>query len=195
MEIILKNIYTSERVSPETTVYQAMLYINGYKVGGIANDGQGAAIMYRPIDDRGIALIREAEVWCRKLPLVVFPDTLSNGKPVTIPMELEIYLGDMVTEWMNKKDIEAFRWKTEKRMKDAILYGVPNKTFRVTFCRFNIDWLIKSKRAVEQLRLDIRYDVLPLLAENEKILNTNIPRKIIRRLDVPAGKWVDERGL
>lgn len=192
MEIMLKNIYTSERLSQETTAFQATLYINGYRTGVITNDGQGGATMYRLIDDEGVALIREAEAWCRALPPVVFPDTMSNGRPVTIPMELEMFLDNMVNDWLVKKDIEAFRRKTEKKMENGILFGVPGKMSLVMRYAVTIESLIRTKKGVEQLRRDIRTKILPLLRENQKILNTNIPWEIVKQLEVPAGKWVEE---
>jgi len=190
MEIILKEIYVGDRLSREATVFQATLYIDGYRVGVITNDGQGGATMYRPLDDRGIALIRQAEVWCRTLPPMVLADTMSDGRPVTIPMELELYLDNIVTDWLTQKDAEAFRRKAEKKMIRSILFGVPDKTFRARTYGARIDWLIHRKGWVDQLRDDIHRKVLPLLEENEKILNTNIPWHVVERLDIPMGKWV-----
>jgi hypothetical protein len=34
-------------------------------------------------------------------------------------------------------------------------------------------------------------DLLPLLVENGKILNTNIPMNIMGQLKVPAQKWIE----
>ena len=194
MEIRLKNIYVGERLSRETTAFQATLYINGYRVGVITNEGQGGATMYRPRDDRGVSLIKEAELWCRGLAPLVITDEIVNGKPVTIPMELEIYLDNLVTEWLNRKDLERFRRKAEKEMLTAILFGVPDRSFRVMKYRNPIAGMIRFNKGVEQLRLDIHKKVMPMLQVNEKILNTNIPDGIIRLLEVPAGKWVERVG-
>lgn len=194
MEITLKNIYVGERLSRETTAFQATLYINSYRVGVITNDGQGGATMYRPLDDRGVLLIREAEVWCRRLPPLVVTGEIVNGKPVTIPMELEIYLDNLVTDWLNHKDLERFRRKAQKEMLTSIVFGVPDKSFRVMKYRNPIAAMIRFDKGVEQLRLDIQRNVAPMLQENEKILNTNIPAGIIRLLEVPAEKWVVQVG-
>jgi hypothetical protein len=191
MEIILKNIYVSERLSRETMAFQATLYINGYKVGVISNEGQGGPILYHPLEDKGNFLIREAEAWCRKLPPVIFPDTMIDGKPMSIPMELEIYLDNTITAWLEQKDREKFRWKMEKKMASAILFGIPEKTFRVLRFKTPIASMIKCNTGVERLRRDIHKWVLPLLAENEKILNTNIPARIIKMMEVGDGKWVE----
>jgi hypothetical protein len=194
MEIRLKNIYVGERLSRETTAFQATLYINGHRVGVITNDGQGGATMYRPVDDKGLLLIREAEVWCRRLPPLVFTDETVADKPVTIPMELEIYLDNLVTDWLNHKDLERFRRKAEKEMLSAIVFGVPDKSFRIMKYRNPIAAMIRINKGVEQLRLDIHKKVLPMLLGNEKILNTNVPAGIIRLLEVPAEKWVVQVG-
>jgi len=191
MEIILKNIYVSERLSKKTMSFQATLYINGYKVGVVSNEGQGGAMLYHPLEDKGNMLIREAEVWCRQLPPIVFEDTIIDGKPMTIPMELEIYLDDMITAWLEQKDQVKFRRKMEKEMPTAILFGIPGKTFRVLKYRTPIACMIRFNKGVERLRLDIHKLVMPLLQENEKILNTNIPERIVKKLGVEDGKWVE----
>lgn len=192
MEITLKNIYVSERLSGQTTAFQATLYINDYRVGIITNDGRGSATMYRPLDDKGVLLIREAEVWCKRRPPMVCSDTIVDGKAMSIPMELEFYLDNMVTDWHRRKDADRFRKKAEKEMLTAILFGVPGKTFRVMRYRNPIAAMIRFNRGVEQLHQDIHTKVMPLLQGNEKILNTNIPPGIIRLLQVPAEKWVDQ---
>jgi hypothetical protein len=194
MEITLKNIYVGERLSRETTAFQATLFIDGYRVGVITNDGQGCANMYRPLDDKGVMLIRQAEAWCRRLPPMVLADTLSDGKRVTIPMELEIYLDNIITDWLTKKDIEKFRRKAEKKMGSAIVFGAPGKPFRLMTYGKVLSVLIHRPGFIGQLRTDIHTKVLPLLREDEKILNTNIPRRIVERLQVPAGKWVEVVG-
>jgi hypothetical protein len=192
MEIKLKNIYVNERLSRETMEFQATLYIDGHKVGVITNDGQGGATMFRPRDDRGVALIREAEVWCRRLPPMTSPDVMINDKAVTVPMELEIYLDNLVTAWLDEQDRDRFRKKMEKEMLTAILFGVPGKTFRLLKYRNPIAAMIRFNKGVEQLRQDIHKKVMPLLQRNEKILNTNIPVGIIRLLEVPDEKWVEQ---
>jgi hypothetical protein len=79
----------------------------------------------------------------------------------------------------------------EKKMASAIVFGIPEKTFRVLRFKIPIASMIKCNSGVERLRRDIRKWVLPRLAENEKILNTNIPASIIKMLEVGDGKWVE----
>jgi hypothetical protein len=191
MEILLKNVYVNERLSKETTAFQATLYINGFEVGFISNQGIGGPIQYHPFGDKGILLIREAEVWARKLPPVVFPDTIVDGKPMTVPMELEMYLGDLIAAWLEQKDLEKFRRKMEKEMSTAIVFGIPGKSFRALKFTNPIASMIQLNKGIERLRLDIHKKVIPLLKENERILNTNIPAAVIKMLGVGEGKWVE----
>lgn len=172
--------------------FQATLYINGYKVGVVSNEGRGGAILYHPLEDKGNFLIREAEAWCRKLPPVVFHDTLISGKPMTIPMELEIYLDNIITAWVSQKDLEKFQRKMEKEMRTAILFGIPDKTYRVLKYTVPIDSLIRYVNGLERLRTDIHKKVIPLLGENDKILNSNIPVAIIKKLGIADGIWVEQ---
>jgi hypothetical protein len=184
MEIVLKNIYVGERLRRETTAFQASLYVNGVKVAVVSNDGQGGCVQYHPTGDKGILLIREAEVWCQKLPPVVFEDTLINDRPVTIPMDLEIYIDDLVTAWLKQKDLERFRFKMKKAMRSAILFGVPDKSYREMRYRMPIEDMIRYGLGVERLRLDIHKQVIPMLGAGEKILNTNIPAAVMAKLGV-----------
>jgi len=192
MEITLKNIYARVKDGGEHILYQATLYIDGYKVGVVTNDGDGGATMYRPLEDRGNMLIREAEAWCRKQPAVVCPDIMLGDKPMTIPMDLEIYLETKVVEWFNQKESQRFRRKIEKEMVNAIVFGEPWKTFRMMRYRRPIAELIRFNKGIDRLRQDIHSKVIPMLEENEKILNTNVPPYIRRLLEVPAEKWVSE---
>lgn len=190
MEIRLKNIYVSERLSRETTAFQATLYINGYRAGIVANYGRGGATVYRPRDEQGAKLMREAKLWCRKLPPLVRDDEIVEGKSSTIPMELDFYLDNMIMDWLRKKDRQRFAKKAERYMLTSILFGVPGKNFRAMQYRLPIAAMIRMDKGVERLRMDIHNKVLPMLRDDEKILNTNIPVETIRLLEVPAGKWV-----
>jgi hypothetical protein len=191
MEINLKNIYVSERLSRETMAFQATLFINNYKVGTVSNEGQGGAMMYHPLEDKGNFFIREAEAWCRKLPPAVFPEEV-DGKPMTLPMDLELYLDNIITAWLKEKDLQKFRRKMEKDMRTAILFGIPDKAYRVMRYKMPIDSMIGYGKGVERLRIDIHKLIIPLLGEGEKILNTNIPPAIIKKLGIDDEKVVEQ---
>jgi hypothetical protein len=188
----LKNIYVSERLSKESTAFQASLYINGRRAGIVANYGQGGATKFRPRDEWSADLIQEAKLWCGKLPPVVCTGTNAVGKPAVIPMDMVIYIENMILDWLRKRDVERFGKKVERYMLSAILFGVPGKSFRIMEYRLPIATMIGMDKGIERLRLDIHKKVLPMLLDNEMILNTNIPAEIIRRLEVPAGKWVEQ---
>ena len=192
MEIKLRDIYADIRKGGETTAFQATLYINGHKVGVAANNGDGGATMYHTFDYRGNMLLKEAEAWCRTLPPTVLPDVIVNGKPMTVPTELDIYIEKKIVEWFNEKQAQKFRRRMEKEMIDVIVFGEPGKTFRVMKYRRPIASIIQFNKGVERLREDISTQVIPLLEKNEVILNTNIPPQIVRLLKVPRELWVEQ---
>jgi len=96
----------------------------------------------------------------------------------------------MIMDWLRKKDRQRFAKKAERYMLTSILFGVPGKNFRAMQYRLPIAAMIRMDKGVERLRMDIHNKVLPMLQDDEKILNTNIPVETIRLLEVPAGKWV-----
>lgn len=191
MEIKLENIYVSESPSRKTLAFQATLYINEHKVGTASNDGRGATF-YHGLQGKGNLLIKEAEVWCRNLPPAVFPDIIVDGKPMTLPMDLELYIDNIITDWLKEKDLQKFRGKMEKEMRTAILFGIPDKTYRVMRYKMPIDSLIRYGKGVEQLRIDIHKKVLPFLQQGEKILNTNIPSEVMKKLGIEDGKLIEQ---
>jgi hypothetical protein len=144
------------------------------------------------LEDKGKLMILEAAAWCRKLAPVVFPDTIIDGKPMTVPMDLDIYVDNIITAWLTQKDLVKFRRKMEKEMRTAILFGIPEKAFRVMRYNMPIDTMIRYCKGIERLRTDIHKLVIPLLGEGEKILNMNIPLAVIKQLEIEDGMWVEQ---
>jgi hypothetical protein len=193
MNIQLKNVRVNERLSRESLAFSATLYINGQRVGILTNDGHGGETNYRALDKRGESLIREAVKWVGSFPRKLGAGNANGKTTAEDPSKFRHHLDDMVTGWWNGREAVKFRRKAEKAMENGIVFGVPGRSYRVMRYRQPIAVMIRLDKGVERLRLDIHGKVLPLLQEGEKILNTNIPGKIIQLLDIPAGKWVDQR--
>lgn len=192
MNIQLKNVRVNEGLSRESLAFSATLYINGQRVGILANDGHGGETNYRALDQRGESLIREAVKWVGSFPRRLGSDGESDRAPDVDQQKFGHHLEDMANCWWNGKEAARFQKKAEKAMETGIVFGVPARSFRVMKYRQPIAFLIRIEKGVERLRLDIQGKVLPLLKEGEMILNTNIPPKVIQLLAVPVGKWVEQ---
>jgi hypothetical protein len=192
MNIQLKNVRVNERLSRESLAFSATLYINGQRVGILTNDGKGGETNYRALDTRGESLIKEAVKWVGSFPRRLGLDSQGDRELGAEQQKFGHHLEDMVTCWWNGKEAEKFQKRAEKAMETGIVFGVPGRAYRVMKYRYLISAMIQVEKGVKRLRLDIHGKVLPLLKEGEKILNTNIPRLVIRLLGVPAGKWVDQ---
>lgn len=178
MKIELKNIKVAEALSEETTAFTADLYINGIKVGCCKNQGHGGPTMYYPYDSSDSwRLIKEAEVFCEKLPdmPVAFGDTITN-----IKMNLENKIDDLLDQFLNNKEKQRFQRQMERDMKKSILIGNDQK-----YTAYNL-----SKPLHEIIRFHhtpavfLNSVIQNLIAGHkikagDRILNTNFPEGVI----------------
>jgi len=188
MEIKLKKIYVSEQLSDETTAFVADLYINNVKIGRAENEGRGGPTNYSTTTEEGRKLIREAEEWCKTLPPLVSKDIIIDNKPFTMPMSLELFIDNILSEHVRQMDIRRFQRKMERDMTDGIVFGVPDQEYRKFKFKVPIALILKRETGIKVLQSLIHERVLPLLKEGEMILNTNIPADIVQRLAIPEGK-------
>lgn len=116
MKIELKKIKINLAFSEETTMFMAELFINDIKAGYAKNDGHGGCTDYGSYEGRR-DLIEQAERYCQTLP------PLKYGT-LTIPMNLEHFIDELVTAELIKKEEK----KIEKKCETALLFGIPNGT-------------------------------------------------------------------
>ena len=102
MKIELKNIYTSERFSEETTCFKSDLFCDGKKVGYCKNDGQGGNTHYEGIGYH-YEKIKDMEEYCKTLPPIVYTKE-EHGSDFTINMTLEHYIDDLLMKFLDKKE-------------------------------------------------------------------------------------------
>lgn len=117
MEITMKSVKFSEALSQETNAFTANLYVDGKKVGYIRNEGHGGETMVQPIDGNSRAKFKEAEEYCKSLP----PYTYGDPK-IEIPMNLSMYVDDLMEKWLKEKEAK----KIAKKMNTRLMWGVPN---------------------------------------------------------------------
>jgi hypothetical protein len=187
MKIELKGIHYSAQLSEETAAFSASLYINGYKAGTASNQGHGGNTNYTPISEKGKTLIKEAETYCRSLP----PKRYNiGGKEHLLDMDLELYIDNLLNDYLKNKDLQQFRKKIEKYAADHIVIGIPDQSFRTLRLKFPVDFLLVHPQGESALTSIIRAKIIPNLTENEKVLNNNIPEKVLKKAGLSPDQYI-----
>lgn len=187
MKIQLKNIHHSEQLSEETNAFSANLYINGIKAGVASNRGHGGPTDYRALDERGLRLIQEAEEYCKSLP----PEKFTvEGKEYTLDSNLENHIDNLLTQYLQQKDLQKFRNKLDKAMEQSIVVGIPDRSFRKLTFKMPIGMLLVHPKGPEVITKVIATKIIPDLKEEDQVLNTNIPEKILRDAGLTSKQYV-----
>lgn len=187
MKIELKGIHYSAQLSEETSAFSANLYINGYKVATTSNRGHGGSTDYVPINEKGRQLIKEAEAYCKSLPREKYTLGVEEHE---LNMNLELYIDNLLTDYLKKKDLQQFRKKLEKYTTNQIVIGIPDQSFRTLRLKFPIDPLLTHPQDESVLTDIMKEKIIPYLKENEKILNPNIPEKVLKNAGLSADQYV-----
>jgi hypothetical protein len=120
MKIELKKVSVYERMSEETTAFNADIFVDGVKAGYAKNDGHGGSTFYQPYEGKR-QLLEKAEAFAKSLPDIKYP--ASDGmKAFSIESNLENVIDDLLEQEMKKKDVK----KLEKKMEKSLLFGKPN---------------------------------------------------------------------
>lgn len=164
MKIELKNIKVYERMSEETTAFNADIWVNGAKIGYAENRGCGGATSYHSYTIEQISVIKEAEAFCLgKEPIT----ESASGIIYNLPMTLEVLIDLEIGKYLDKKEKEKFLKKMEKAMLNGFVVGNADH-FRVFKLTHPISGIPKEKIQVLLQQLQ------PKIKQGERILNTNI---------------------
>lgn len=102
MKIELKNIKYSEFASHETNCYQATIYIDGKRVGTVANQGIGGCDHVAPWQ-----LAQEIDAYAKTLPPIVCEwNDPTTGKPFVMEQTHETIFGELLNDWLLDKDLK-----------------------------------------------------------------------------------------
>lgn len=118
MKIELKNIKIAAFMSQETTSFVADIYVNGKKVGYAHNEGTGGSTNCQPYGVENFDVFKQAENFCKSMPAKVLK--YEGEKDITIPMDLESFIEDLLYEEINRRE-EA---KIAKKYETKIIMGV-----------------------------------------------------------------------
>lgn len=181
MNIELKRISIYERMSEETTAFNADLWVNGKKIGEASNEGHGGPTSYRAIfgNDEARRLLAEAEAYCKTLPPVTSTLLVAGDETFTYDQTLETFIDDLIEKEAERKEKAKLEKKMAKEMNKGIVYGkyTPNGVvYGVLSINLNIPSLLKHPKGPEAIRNMIS-TAKNKLEEGESILNTNLPEE------------------
>ena len=155
MNLKLKSVYFSERMSEETNAFTADLWLGNKKVAYIKNDGHGGSTYYNAYDKMR-PLLTKAEIYAQSLPRVKYRNAEWD-------MNLEHLIDDMFTEWLKNKELS-------KHSKKGILYKTKEgKEMLYSWKGMTITKMLNDP--IGQSR--IRVAILGLKGEGATILNNN----------------------
>ncbi|TAM96680.1 MAG: hypothetical protein EPN39_13195 [Chitinophagaceae bacterium] len=189
MKIELKNIHYSEQLSEETAAFSASLYINGYKAGTVSNQGHGGATNYTPFNEKGRQLIKEAKAYCKSLP----PEKYTvGGEEHQLDMNLELYMDNLLTDYLKEKDLQQFRKEIKKTSNTQIVIGIPDQYFRTLNIKMAISVILNDPTRKSLLIAILKDNILPRMQEDERVLNTNIPVEVLKQAGLKENQYVQQ---
>ncbi len=89
-----------------------------------------------------------------------------------------------------KKDLEHFQKKLKRYTDNHIVIGIPDPLFRTLRLKFPIDLLLVHPKGEAVLTNIIKEKVIPNLSENEKVLNANIPEKVLKDAGLSENQYI-----
>lgn len=181
MKIELKSIQHYERMSEETNCFTANLYIDGKLAGTAENRGYGGNTDYHATTPEGKDLIAQAEEYCKTLPSETFGD-------MTIDMNLEYYIDKQLEAYLLQKEQKKM---TDKMKQHILVSSNPQVSYGTFKLSHPIEKVIATPKGREFLTGYIA-SIKPQLAENEKILNTNIPEEIFKAAGLIEEQYVKQ---
>jgi len=100
----LKNIKFSEWNSEETNCFQSDIYFDNKKVGFCSNEGRGGNTHCQWISVDTKEKFKEMEEYCKTLPDIEYPSTLTGHEKFSIPSDLENVVDRIFEEWLEQKE-------------------------------------------------------------------------------------------
>lgn len=121
MKIELKNIKHAAFASEETYCFQAALYINGKKRGGVSNDGRGGPTHF---DDHDAE--REIDAYAKTLPPVTY-QSFDQSNSMTIEQDAEWIVNGLLEDYLILRDMT-------KALRSRVLFVEDGKVWQTKPC-------------------------------------------------------------
>lgn len=187
MKIELKKIEFNERMSEETNCFSADLYINGKHVGEASNRGHGGPTDYQSFNDEGHTLIKQAEAYCKTLPPYTYE---MSGETHSIDMDLEMHIDNLLTGYLQDKELQKFRKSMERAMVKGLVIGKPDVSFDAINFKVPLETIMAAPNKPEVMVNIIKKYVIPELADGKILLNTNIPDTFLEQAGLTKNQYL-----
>jgi hypothetical protein len=177
MKIELRKINISLSLSEETTAFTADIYVDSKRIAYARNDGNGGSTHYSVYDAKDIPLLKKVETYCENLPDYTYPNYSLNDEPLTVKMNLEQFIDNLIDEELTKKEKAKFQKRLQKDMLTGICVGT-DEAYGTWKFKITLADLLAKPNGKEALAKTIE-KAKAGLKEGERILNTNIPAELL----------------
>lgn len=163
MELQLKRVSFSERLSQETNAFAADLWFKGKKVGYVENDGHGGCTNVQPYGLETMEAFKQAEAYAQTLPEIVY-EGRGGLKGFSIDSNLESQANELFTAWLENKEL------TKNSNKGIYFEATDGRRSIVSWKSHTISKLKKHPQG----RVTIQNALDKVVAKGGKVLNTNL---------------------
>jgi hypothetical protein len=163
MNLQIKNVHFSERLSEETNAFACDVYFNGKKFAYAKNDGHGGetCINRQPNCED---IYKQAESYAKSLPNIVSKYKGKDGNFITWNSDLEGVVDSLLETWLDNKVLST-------NSRKGIFYEKPNSIRAIISWKgYTIPKLLKSEHG----RKIIVHRLEELKKQGCKILNNNL---------------------
>lgn len=136
MKIELKNIKYAAFASEETNCFEASVYVDGKKAGTVSNEGRGGADKIEPYE-----LQKRITEYAATLPHIDISNIYKDGQKHTMPQCSETLIGDLMEEWIERRDLKRLCSK-------KVLFRIPGQVYEkgeyhTLNCKFSAEVKVK----------------------------------------------------
>lgn len=124
MKIELKSVKFYESMSEETNCFTADIFVNGVKTASAKNDGQGGCTNIHPYPGK-TEEFKTAEAYC-----LLLPDRKVPGFDTGLKMDLEVYVDDLLTAWIEAGEVKKVLKKLD-RLADKYIVVINKQEYKV----------------------------------------------------------------
>lgn len=182
MIIALKDVVISPSLSQKSTAFRAEVWVNNYRAAIATNAGRGDSTHLQPQDFKGLRMLKEAEEWVVSQELPVTQGPANAGETSTQKQDLASYVDGLLARYQQGLAIALLHRKIGSRMRQSIVFGVPDQSFREHGLETPITRILAVRNGTNALIGIITGKVVPFLGNGEKILNTNLPQEIMEKV-------------
>lgn len=119
MKIELKSVKHFPSMSQDSEAFNATIYVDGKKVGSVMDNGWGGEMEFKFISNEIAVAVT---TFIKALPPVEFE---YNGEKTLLDMTTDLFFGELLTQFLKKKDAEKQAKWEQKEKASNIAKGFP----------------------------------------------------------------------